>query len=215
MNSLKMSCPSCHNTLQVPEDITRLNCMHCGAELYVQKGKGFAALKQVAEEPKPDSKPQEKTRERQQSPLATFAIVIVACIIFSSLGGLLSDDSKSDDPTRSASEAGALSQTNTRSNAESTRTVGTSTPNTATNTPTPTATKTPVPTKTPTPAPVAAGVVLSNSNLRGGPGTSFDVVGSVSKEDELEIFVAREDGAWLKSAAPSQYGSGPSWSNYQ
>ncbi len=197
MNSLKMSCPSCHNTLQVPEDITRLNCMHCGAELYVQKGEGFAALKQITDKPEPENSRQKKVSppdKRKRSPLTNIGIIIAACIFLAALSSILSNGSESDRSTSASSEARSTSQTDAKSDVESTRTVIASTPNTATNTPT----KTPIPTKTPTPAPVAAGVVLSNSNLRGGPGTSFDVVGSVSKEDELEIFGRSEDGAWLK-----------------
>jgi len=185
----------------VPEDITRLNCMHCGAELYVQKGEGFAALKQVADKLEPESSRKEKApppKEGKRSPLTNIGIIIAACILLAALASALSNGSESDRSASSASEARPTSQTDAKSNAESTRTAVASTPNTATNTPTPTATKTPVPTKTPTPAPVAAGVVLSNSNLRGGPGTSFDVVGSVSKKEELEIYGRSEDGAWLK-----------------
>ena len=35
------------------------------------------------------------------------------------------------------------------------------------------------------------------SNLRGGPGTAYDVVGVVTSDDELQVTGRSEDGTWL------------------
>jgi serine/threonine protein kinase/formylglycine-generating enzyme required for sulfatase activity len=61
----------------------------------------------------------------------------------------------------------------------------------------PTATPTRQPTPTPTPKPVA--VVQGEAlNVRGGPGTEYDVLGQVRQNDELEIVARTEKGDWLQ-----------------
>lgn len=70
----------------------------------------------------------------------------------------------------------------------------------------PTPTNTPRPTNTPTSIPTrpAIGIVVRDANLRAGPGTTFDVVGSASSEDEVEI-------AGMNSAADWYYLATGEW----
>jgi serine/threonine-protein kinase len=64
--------------------------------------------------------------------------------------------------------------------------------------PTPTDTPTLVPpTETPTPKPAAV-VQAEALNVRGGPGTEYDVVGQVKQGDQLEIVTRTEGGDWLQ-----------------
>jgi len=66
---------------------------------------------------------------------------------------------------------------------------------TSTSTPTPTTTPTSTPTPTPTPEPQV--VVEGDSvNLRAGPGTAYDVVGSVAKGDRFALLARTTDGEW-------------------
>jgi serine/threonine-protein kinase len=52
-------------------------------------------------------------------------------------------------------------------------------------------------TSTPTPKPVAV-VQAEALNVRGGPGTEYDVLGQVKQNDELEIMARTEEGDWLQ-----------------
>lgn len=56
-------------------------------------------------------------------------------------------------------------------------------------------------TSTATPTPSAFGfvtVTAESVNLRAGPGTDFEVVGSAKQGDELPVFARNEDGSWLQ-----------------
>jgi hypothetical protein len=49
MEFMKLACPSCGGSIQLPKGINRLNCSYCGTHLLVQHGEGFAAL-EIAEQ---------------------------------------------------------------------------------------------------------------------------------------------------------------------
>jgi len=68
--------------------------------------------------------------------------------------------------------------------------------NTPTLTPTPTATSTNTPTPTPTPTPNA--VVVVNVNLRSGPGTVYDIIGSLSPGQILTVTGRNAKATWLQ-----------------
>jgi hypothetical protein len=68
---------------------------------------------------------------------------------------------------------------------------------TATWTKTPTRTPTRTPTKTPTPQPMAI-VDTETLNVRGGPGTDYDILGVVNKGDELVIVGRLADNSWYQ-----------------
>ena len=58
-----------------------------------------------------------------------------------------------------------------------------------------------VPTPTATPTLVPAGmvtVVSENGNLRAGPGTNYEIVGSAQKGDELPVYARTDDGSWYQ-----------------
>lgn len=92
-------------------------------------------------------------------------------------------------------------------------------PPTPEDTPTPEATSTPAPTSTPaatatavptaTPEPTAtrpqsvAVVLVATLNLRGGPGTNYNVVGSVPQNNTLTVTGQVEECGWLQVTAPS------------
>lgn len=69
---------------------------------------------------------------------------------------------------------------------------------TATSKPTNTATAIPTSTFTPTPLYVGFLTVLQNANLRAGPGSDYEVIGSVNGGDELPIYGRNSDGTWLQ-----------------
>lgn len=68
---------------------------------------------------------------------------------------------------------------------------------TATNTVVPTATNTPAPTNTPTPD-VPTVTVNTGANVRSGPSTLFDVIGSLRAGDTATLFSRSLDGRWFK-----------------
>lgn len=61
-----------------------------------------------------------------------------------------------------------------------------------------TPTRTPRPTRTPTPADRQTATVNRYSNLRGGPGTNYDVAASAKSGDTVEIVDTNADGTWYK-----------------
>ncbi len=79
---------------------------------------------------------------------------------------------------------------------------------TATPTDTPTATDTPTDTPTPTPRTTSATILAERANVRRGPSTDFDVIGTVARDDEVIVLGISEDGAWYEVAIP---GMGSGW----
>lgn len=77
--------------------------------------------------------------------------------------------------------------------------------NTPDSSPTPTPTNTSTYTPTPTPTPILNANVTSSANLRGGPGTHYDIVGSVQAGEVIPIF-ARSPEGWFQVD-----GTGHSW----
>lgn len=45
MDLIKMSCPSCGGSLQLPGDLDQVTCSYCNTLLVVQRGEGYASLK--------------------------------------------------------------------------------------------------------------------------------------------------------------------------
>lgn len=45
MDLMKLSCPSCGGSLQLPDDIDQATCRYCQTMLVVQRGEGYASLK--------------------------------------------------------------------------------------------------------------------------------------------------------------------------
>ncbi len=80
---------------------------------------------------------------------------------------------------------------------------------TATGTPTPTKTPTNTPTKTPTntPTPQPLAIVDTEAlNVRKGPGTGYDIIGSVKKGDELLIIGRLANDSWYQIDYKKQKG---------
>ena len=78
---------------------------------------------------------------------------------------------------------------------------------TPTTLPTATPMPTPMPTSTPTPPPKPQfdGVVtVARLNVRGGPGTEYEVLGQCRQGDGLEITGKVSDGSWLKVITPKE-----------
>ena len=76
-------------------------------------------------------------------------------------------------------------------------------------TPTPTPTWTPRPTSTPSPTPTPAVQAVPQpprSNLRAGPGTTFDVVATVNAGTPVEVIARSPDDGWLLVRAPGAPG---------
>ncbi|MCO6450280.1 MAG: SH3 domain-containing protein [Caldilineales bacterium] len=63
-------------------------------------------------------------------------------------------------------------------------------------TPTPEASPTPEFTPTPTPPPFAVAVATGTTNLRGGPGTNYPVVGSLPEGAQMKIIGKNQNGTW-------------------
>jgi hypothetical protein len=80
-----------------------------------------------------------------------------------------------------------------------------------TSTPIPTATPlpipTPIPTDTPTPSPEAHVTTTETVNLRSGPGTNYDQVGTLQPDQTLPIIGRTADSSWWQVKTPS----GPAW----
>jgi uncharacterized Zn finger protein (UPF0148 family) len=45
MDLIKLACPSCGGSLQIPNDLDQVTCAYCQTLLVVQRGEGYAALK--------------------------------------------------------------------------------------------------------------------------------------------------------------------------
>lgn len=58
-------------------------------------------------------------------------------------------------------------------------------------------TPSPQTTPTPEPAPLASAVVVRGANLRAGPGTGFEIVGTAFQGEELRVIGRSDDSAWL------------------
>jgi predicted Ser/Thr protein kinase len=79
-------------------------------------------------------------------------------------------------------------------------------------TPTDEPTNTPAPTDTPSPTATSrtttATILAERANVRGGPGLDFDVIGALSRDEEVVVIGISEDGDWYQIAAP---GIGSGW----
>lgn len=91
-----------------------------------------------------------------------------------------------------------------------TATPATVTPATATPTASPTITATPRPLSVPLPTvtvpptrAVALGVTTANANLRAGPGTTFEIIGSVAEGNKVGIIARDDSGLWYQLATGS------------
>lgn len=105
-------------------------------------------------------------------------------------------------PTSTPEPTDTPAPSNTPVPATATPVLPTATPIPPTATPVP-PTATPVP-PTATPVPQADAVVLTPSlNVRVGPSTDYDVQGSLSEGDELEVTGRNSDASWLRVAAAS------------
>lgn len=62
-------------------------------------------------------------------------------------------------------------------------------------------TVTPEPTLQPTPEPITT-EVITNANIRSGPGTTFAVIGNVQPGDELVVIAESNDGNWFRVRLP-------------
>lgn len=129
--------------------------------------------------------------------IAYIAALIVACcgcLVLIIVIPLPESDSASDDATNVNEVANPAEET-TVEVAESS--VEETAPET---TPKPTNTATSIPTSTLTPTPLYVGflTVRQNSNLRAGPGSDYEVVGSANSGDELPIYGRNSDGTWLQ-----------------
>jgi uncharacterized protein YraI/predicted Ser/Thr protein kinase len=75
-----------------------------------------------------------------------------------------------------------------------------------------TATFTPAPTDTlvPTSTPriTTATILVERANVRSGPGTTFDVIGSLARDDEAIVVGISEDGGWYQVAVGGVIGTG-------
>jgi len=85
---------------------------------------------------------------------------------------------------------------------------------TATVAPTATSTETPAPTETPTLAPTAtprttfATILSERGNVRRGPGFEYEVIATLSREDEVIVVGVSEDGGWYQVVGGGIPGTG-------
>ncbi|MBI5958631.1 MAG: protein kinase [Chloroflexi bacterium] len=109
-------------------------------------------------------------------------IAIIAVIAMLALGG--GDDGKKTAQEPTATETATITQTPE-----------------PTNTSTPSATDTPEPTSTP--RNTTATVQVQRANVRRGPGTDFEVIGSLARNEEMIVLGISEDGEWYRVVSPS------------
>lgn len=55
-----------------------------------------------------------------------------------------------------------------------------------------------VPTETPTPVAIPSGIVNNSANLRSGPGTNFEIVGSIEANQSIEIIGSNSEQDWFQ-----------------
>jgi len=141
--------------------------------------------------------PEEQHNElSRQSANRNYLLACIVGIVLLCFGCNVWMQSRASTPISTSTNTTTLANTATPTNtATATRTL--------TNTPTPTSTETSTPTETPTrtptltSTPASSAIVISGGNLRGGPGTNYDVVGSVVAGDVLPVFARTNDG-WLQ-----------------
>ena len=73
---------------------------------------------------------------------------------------------------------------------------------------TPTSTPTPSPTDTPTPRTTFATVLTERATVRRGPGFEYEVVSTLSREEEVIVVGVSEDGGWYQVAVGGVIGTG-------
>lgn len=143
-------------------------------------------------------------RNKLVASVAALIVVCCGCLALIIAIPLPESDITSDDATNATEVANPAEETAVEV-AESPveETVSTTTEETVpTTTPGPTNTATAIPTSTftPTPTPLYVGflTVRQNANLRAGPGSDYEVVGSANGGDELPIYGRNTDGTWLQ-----------------
>lgn len=223
MRRLNMICPSCQNSIQVPEDIDRLSCVNCGEALVVERGKGFATLRLLTPHFSGEGtqkntpsisnldpltpinsssmvKLPEKNQKRGRNLIvaAAGAMLLVCCMIMFILASSDGDKTDRTPETALSSELiGEATQSQNGGSQEASLLAENVTP-TMTETPKPSETPTTTPTTTPTATPGIFVTVLQTANLRSGPGSDFPVVSSASQGEELLVIGRNNDGSWLQ-----------------
>ncbi|NIO72479.1 MAG: protein kinase [Anaerolineae bacterium] len=129
-------------------------------------------------------------------------LVCIVGIIIVAVSGGLSPQPALEPPTatpvaRVTTPAPPVPPTSTPVPPTDTSVPPTSTPVAPTYTPLPPTDTAVPPTDTPTPKPVAV-VQAEAMNVRGGPGTEYDVLGQVKQGDKLEILARTEGSDWLQ-----------------
>lgn len=113
-------------------------------------------------------------------------------------------DTSTPTPTNTPTNIPTLATVNTPTVAADTPTP------TATPTATPTPTNTSIPTETPTTIPISDAVVIASNglNLRSGPGTDYDIIDFLKKDDTLSIQGRIADNGWIQVVSDNRSVSG-------